>query len=129
MAASRQGRNVHLLLTIPLRPAFTLFGKDWAIVMLGWVMRMRTARKAEVSEIWLDSILKGDCVTELEKLPAASVDVVFADPPYNPAAGGQAPPPRPVPRSTPSTMTGTSSRASPPMMISPAPGCWRCAAL
>ncbi|CAN5315898.1 site-specific DNA-methyltransferase [soil metagenome] len=32
---------------------------------------------------WLDTILKGDCVTELEKLPAASVDVVFADPPYN----------------------------------------------
>ncbi len=32
---------------------------------------------------WLDTILKGDCVTELEKLPAASVDVIFADPPYN----------------------------------------------
>ncbi len=32
---------------------------------------------------WLDTILKGDCVAELEKLPAASVDVVFADPPYN----------------------------------------------
>ncbi len=32
---------------------------------------------------WLDSILKGDCVAELEKLPAASVDLVFADPPYN----------------------------------------------
>jgi modification methylase len=32
---------------------------------------------------WLDTILKGDCVTELERLPAASVDVVFADPPYN----------------------------------------------
>ena len=32
---------------------------------------------------WLDTILKGDCITELEKLPAASVDLVFADPPYN----------------------------------------------
>jgi modification methylase len=32
---------------------------------------------------WLDTILKGDCVAELEKLPAASVDLVFADPPYN----------------------------------------------
>jgi len=83
MAASRCRRVIQLPLTIPLRSAFTLFGKDWAIVMLGWVMRMRTARKAEVSEIWLDSILKGDCVGELEKLPAASVDVVFADPPYN----------------------------------------------
>ena len=25
----------------------------------------------------------GDCVAELAKLPAASVDLVFADPPYN----------------------------------------------
>ena len=32
---------------------------------------------------WLDTILKGDCITELEKLPAASVDLIFADPPYN----------------------------------------------
>src|SRR5665647_2226497 len=28
-------------------------------------------------------ILVGDCVTEMAKLPAASVDLVFADPPYN----------------------------------------------
>jgi modification methylase len=28
-------------------------------------------------------ILVGDCVAELAKLPAASVDLVFADPPYN----------------------------------------------
>ena len=28
-------------------------------------------------------ILVGDCVAELEKLPAHSVDLVFADPPYN----------------------------------------------
>src|SRR6201993_3948795 len=28
-------------------------------------------------------IVVGDCVAELEKLPAASVDLVFADPPYN----------------------------------------------
>ncbi|HTV67401.1 MAG TPA: site-specific DNA-methyltransferase [Rhizobiaceae bacterium] len=32
---------------------------------------------------WLDSILKGDCVASLEKLPEKSIDVVFADPPYN----------------------------------------------
>jgi len=25
----------------------------------------------------------GDCVAEMSKLPAASVDLVFADPPYN----------------------------------------------
>src|SRR5258708_13713556 len=28
-------------------------------------------------------ILIGDCVAEMAKLPAASVDLVFADPPYN----------------------------------------------
>jgi modification methylase len=28
-------------------------------------------------------IILGDCIAELEKLPAASVDLVFADPPYN----------------------------------------------
>ena len=30
-----------------------------------------------------DRVLVGDCVEELRKLPAHSVDVVFADPPYN----------------------------------------------
>ena len=43
---------------------------------------VQLARKAG-APAWLDSILKGDCVTELEKLPANSVDLVFADPPYN----------------------------------------------
>ena len=29
------------------------------------------------------AIFVGDCVAELAKLPAESVDLVFADPPYN----------------------------------------------
>ncbi len=37
---------------------------------------------------WLDSIIKGDCVAALSKLPENSVDVVFADPPYNLQLGG-----------------------------------------
>ncbi|MHA6644107.1 DNA methyltransferase [Mesorhizobium sp. A623] len=32
---------------------------------------------------WLDTILKGDCVAALDRLPEKSVDVIFADPPYN----------------------------------------------
>lgn len=32
---------------------------------------------------WLNTIIAGDCVAAMEKLPAASVDVIFADPPYN----------------------------------------------
>ncbi|MEX0344921.1 MAG: site-specific DNA-methyltransferase [Rhizobiaceae bacterium] len=35
------------------------------------------------SDNWLDTILKGDCVTALQRLPEKSVDVIFADPPYN----------------------------------------------
>lgn len=35
------------------------------------------------AEPWLDTILKGDCVAALNRLPEKSVDVVFADPPYN----------------------------------------------
>ena len=37
---------------------------------------------------WLDSIIVGDCVAALERLPKASVDVIFADPPYNLQLGG-----------------------------------------
>ena len=32
---------------------------------------------------WMNSIIKGDCVAALEKLPENSVDAIFADPPYN----------------------------------------------
>ncbi|MCO5083265.1 MAG: site-specific DNA-methyltransferase [Rhizobiaceae bacterium] len=38
---------------------------------------------ASSSPQWLDAIVKGDCVSALEKLPEKSIDVVFADPPYN----------------------------------------------
>ena len=38
---------------------------------------------ASVEPEWLNTILKGDCVAALERLPEKSVDVVFADPPYN----------------------------------------------
>ncbi|OCW55637.1 site-specific DNA-methyltransferase [Hoeflea olei] len=37
---------------------------------------------------WLDTIIKGDCVAALEALPSNSVDVIFADPPYNLQLGG-----------------------------------------
>lgn len=32
---------------------------------------------------WLDTIIKGDCIAALNKLPGQSVDIIFADPPYN----------------------------------------------
>ncbi len=37
----------------------------------------------------LDSILVGDCVELMDRLPAGSVDCVFADPPYNLQLGGE----------------------------------------
>jgi modification methylase len=36
-----------------------------------------------VHELPLDQILRGDCVPMMRMLPSASVDCVFADPPYN----------------------------------------------
>lgn len=43
---------------------------------------------ASSSHDWLDSVIVGDCVAALEKLPSASVDLIFADPPYNLQLGG-----------------------------------------
>ena len=37
----------------------------------------------------IDAILKGDCVAEMERLPPACVDLVFADPPYNLQLSGE----------------------------------------
>ena len=44
---------------------------------------------APKSPLPLDEILHGDCLACLADLPSASVDVVFADPPYNLQLGGE----------------------------------------
>ncbi len=36
----------------------------------------------------LDQILQGDCIAAMKALPAASIDMIFADPPYNLQLGG-----------------------------------------
>src|SRR5580700_7735497 len=36
-----------------------------------------------------NAILQGDCLAEMARLPAASVDLVFADPPYNLQLSGE----------------------------------------
>ena len=41
-----------------------------------------------MSELKADVILKGDCIEMLRTLPDASVDMVFADPPYFMQLGG-----------------------------------------
>jgi modification methylase len=39
-------------------------------------------------ELPLDGILQGDCIAEMARLPDKSVDMIFADPPYNLQLGG-----------------------------------------
>nr|WP_246273028.1 site-specific DNA-methyltransferase [Oricola thermophila] len=57
--------------------------------MMSVVRLASTARAAAKSvqsssiDACLDTIIKGDCVAALERLPEKSVDVIFADPPYN----------------------------------------------
>ena len=50
-------------------------------------LRSKT-NSSSTAPAWLDTIIKGDCVAALEALPANSVDVIFADPPYNLQLGG-----------------------------------------
>src|SRR5262245_44016952 len=47
--------------------------------------RLRTAVKKELP---FDTILEGDCIAEMARLPDKSVDMIFADPPYNLQLGG-----------------------------------------
>ena len=53
---------------------------------------MSSAAKARVSrahkDLPLDTILSGDCVAAMDGLPDQSVDLIFADPPYNLQLGG-----------------------------------------
>jgi modification methylase len=46
----------------------------------------RTAQRADadtMATLPIDTILVGDCVAQMNALPAGSVDLIFADPPYN----------------------------------------------
>lgn len=47
------------------------------------------ATRLRISKIKSDLVLQGDCVDLMNRLPAKSVDVVFADPPYNLQLGGE----------------------------------------
>ncbi|MGC4027032.1 MAG: site-specific DNA-methyltransferase [Mesorhizobium sp.] len=46
------------------------------------VRSLQSIRSGDQS-VWLNSILKGDCVAALNALPDKCVDLIFADPPYN----------------------------------------------
>ncbi|MGR3756562.1 MAG: site-specific DNA-methyltransferase [Tranquillimonas sp.] len=44
---------------------------------------MTTMTKSGAAALPLNRILSGDCIAEMRSLPEASVDLIFADPPYN----------------------------------------------
>ena len=56
------------------------------------VLEKVRARRAPVvvadADLPLDSIIMGDCIAAMRSLPAKSVDMIFADPPYNLQLGG-----------------------------------------
>ncbi len=52
-------------------------------------MGVRLRAEAEFAAPPKNAILKGDCVAELKGLPDRSVDLVFADPPYNLQLSGE----------------------------------------
>jgi modification methylase len=47
----------------------------------------RPAKKLN-RDLPLDTILQGDCIAEMARLPDKSIDMIFADPPYNLQLGG-----------------------------------------
>jgi modification methylase len=58
--------------------------------MMGVIERVKTAavESDRAAVLPVDTILRGDCVARMRELPAASVDLIFADPPYNLQLGG-----------------------------------------
>ena len=80
----------------------TITGSEQSRVNAEYRCDVRVAHSLSVPTLsesrpaWLDTILKGDCVAALDRLPEKSVDLVFADPPYNLQLEGDAAPARPV---------------------------------
>ena len=52
------------------------------------VGRQGSVAQAAPIELALDQIIQGDCIQAMRALPAKSVDLIFADPPYNLQLGG-----------------------------------------
>jgi len=56
---------------------------------MGVIERIRQRPAAPVAALPLDRIVRGDCIAAMRALPAKSVDMIFADPPYNLQLGGE----------------------------------------
>ncbi|WP_375380182.1 DNA-methyltransferase, partial [uncultured Sphingomonas sp.] len=56
---------------------------------MGVIDKIRRPQVAAIEPaLPLDRILRGDCIAHMRALPAKSVDMIFADPPYNLQLGG-----------------------------------------
>jgi len=53
------------------------------------VTRVRAPAKRKAGTLPVGTILTGDCITEMASLPDKSVNMIFADPPYNLQLGGE----------------------------------------
>ena len=51
-------------------------------------IRKGTPPRPALALLPLDTILTGDCIAEMARLPDKSIDLIFADPPYNLQLGG-----------------------------------------
>ena len=51
--------------------------------------RVAVAAGSVAAALPLDAILRGDCIAAMRALPAKSIDMIFADPPYNLQLGGE----------------------------------------
>ncbi|HQS97939.1 MAG TPA: DNA methyltransferase, partial [Novosphingobium sp.] len=63
--------------------------KERALKVQAKALRAAPAKvlKADIA-LPRNQILRGDCIAEMRKLPDASIDMIFADPPYNLQLGG-----------------------------------------
>ncbi|MBX9643082.1 MAG: site-specific DNA-methyltransferase [Novosphingobium sp.] len=57
-------------------------------LLVGEKARLRAAKEVARPDLPLGQILDGDCVAAMRRLPTDSVDMIFADPPYNLQLGG-----------------------------------------
>jgi modification methylase len=57
-------------------------------MLVGEKARLRPVKEVARPDLPLGQILDGDCVEAMRGLPDASIDLVFADPPYNLQLGG-----------------------------------------
>ena len=55
---------------------------------MGVIEKVRAAAVTPQGVLPLDQLLRGDCIATMRALPAKSVDMIFADPPYNLQLGG-----------------------------------------